>query len=162
MHGSLSSIASVILDVDNYTSWIYSCKESKLLNQVSATEQYQYQHLGAPYPFSDRDVAVHLTIWQDPKTKIVYTRSQAVPDYVPVKKDIVRLPVFDGSYTLQPIGNGNVQVTYTLKMDPGGYLPDWLVNMTFITGPFESTVKMQKQVQKTEYQSRKLPFIIEP
>ncbi|MFI5135381.1 MAG: START domain-containing protein [Chitinophagales bacterium] len=162
MHGSLSSIAAVIMDVNHYPDWIYSCKEGKLLKQVSPTEQYQYQRIGAPYPFSDRDAAIHFTISQDPTTKVISTRSVAVPDYVPENKDLVRLPVFDASYELTPLLNGDVQVVYMLQIDPGGYIPSWLVNATIISGPFESTVKMQKQIEKTEYQNRKLPFIQEP
>jgi len=162
MHASLSSIAAVIMDVNHYPEWIYACKEGKLLQQVSPTEQYQYQRMAAPYPFSDRDAAIHFTISQDPKSKVISTHSLAVPDYVPDKKDIVRLPVFDGSYQLTPLSGGDVQVIYMLQIDPGGYIPSWLVNATIITGPLESTIRMQKQVEKAEYQDRKLAFIQEP
>jgi hypothetical protein len=162
MHASLSSIAAVIMDADHFADWIYACEQSKILFQVSPTEQYQYQLIDVPAPFTDRDAVIHFTIRQDPKTKIVYTHSEAAPAYIPAKDGLVRLPLFDASYQLLPLSNGDVQVLYSLQLDPGGYIPDWLVNLTIVTGPFESTVKMQKQVQKPEYQNNKLEFIQEP
>ena len=162
LNGSLTSVAALIMDANNFPNWIYDCKEGRILEQVSPTEQYQYQYLNAPYPVSDRDIVVHFTIRQDPETKIVYTKSIAVDGHLPLKKDVVRLPVFDGGYELQLIGENKVQVLYTLKMDPGGSIPDWLVNLTFLTGPYESTLKMQKQIERPEYRDKKLPFIAEP
>ena len=160
--GTLSAVSALVIDANNFPNWIYSCKEGRILEQVSPTEQYQYQLLNAPYPVSDRDVVIHFTIRQDPATKIVYTKSIAVTGHLPVKKDAVRIPLFDGGYELQAMGNSQVKVTYLLKMDPGGSIPDWLVNMMIVTGPYESTFKMKEQVQRPEYKNAKLPFIQEP
>lgn len=161
LHASLSSVVAMLMDVDHYSEWIFRCTESKLLQQVSEKEQYQYQKNDAPYPVSDRDIVVHFTIWQDPKTKIVYTRSVGTPDYVPAKSGIVRIPMFDAGYILMPLPNGDVQVVYTLMLDPGGSLPNWVVNWSIITGPYETTIKMPAQVLKADYQSKKFTFIVD-
>jgi len=124
VHASLSSIAAVLLDANSYPEWIYACEEGKILTQVTPTDQYQYQKMDVPAPFTDRDAVIHFTLWQDSVTQIVHTRSLAVPEYIPKKEGIVRLPVFDASYQLIPQANGNVQVIYMLRMDPGGYIPD--------------------------------------
>jgi len=162
MHGSLSSIVAVIMDANHYPDWIYACVQSKVLQQVNATEQYQYQVIDVPTPFSDRDAVVHFTLWQDVKTKSVYTHSVAAPNFIPAKNGLVRLPVFDATYQLIPQSNGDVEVIYSLRTDPGGYLPDWLVNWTIVTGPYQTTLKMQEQVKKPEYVNSKLSFIQEP
>jgi hypothetical protein len=162
LEGSLSAISAVLMDANNFPNWIYMCEEGKIIERISPVEQYQYQRLDAPYPVSDRDVVIHFTIRQDPQTKVIYTRSLAVSNYLPQKKGAVRLPVFDGGYELLPLGNGKVQVTYTLKMEPGGSIPGWLVNLTVVTGPYESTLKLQDEVNRPEYKNIKLPFIVEP
>ena len=162
LHTSLSSIAAVLLDASSYPAWIYACEEGKILTQVTPTDQFQYQKINMPAPFSDRDAVIHFTIWQDSVTGIVHTHSLAAPDYVPQKAGIVRLSTFDATYQLIPLPNGDVQIIYMLRMDPGGYIPDWLVNWTIITGPYESTLKMQKQVAKPAYQNSKLSFIRKP
>lgn len=162
MHASLSSIAAVIMVANHYTEWIYACHDSKILKQVTATEQVQYQVVDVPTPFADRDVVIHFSIRQDPKTKTVYTKSEAVPEFIPANDKLVRIPVFVASYQLIPKGGGNVQVIYRMRSDPGGYIPDWLVNWTIVTGPYKTTLNMQKQVAKKEYSQLKLPFIQEP
>jgi len=159
VHASLSAIVAVLLDVPHYPDWIFRCTEGKILKEVSDSEQYQYQVNDGPYPVSDRDVVVHFTVWQDPKTKIVYTHSVGVPDYIPKDEDAVRMPLFDGGYQLIPLGNGDVQVVYTLMLDPGGSIPDWIVNKMISSGPYETQLKMKGQVEKAEYQNQKFSFI---
>ena len=162
IHASLSSIVAVVMDANHFPDWVYGCEESKILKQINNTEQYQYQVIGVPSPFSDRDAVIHLTLWQDPKTEIVYTRSVAAPNYIPANAGLVRLQIFDASYQLIPQSNGDVQVIYSLRTDPGGSIPDWLVNLTIVTGPYQSILKMHQQVQKPQYASLKLNFIKEP
>lgn len=162
MNASLSSIVAVIMDANRFSEWIYSCAESKILKQIDTMDQYQYEVIDIPAPFSDRDAVIHFTLWQDKKTKVVYTHSVATPDFIPKKDGLVRLPVFDGVYQLIPLTDGKVEIIYTLQTDPGGYIPDWLVNWTIVTGPYQSTLKMQAQVKKPEYAEKKLSFIEEP
>src|SRR5580765_4031483 len=59
VHASPSAVVAVIMDVDHYTDWIYSCTQSRILQKLSDTEQYQYQVNDLPYPVSDRDIVVH-------------------------------------------------------------------------------------------------------
>ena len=159
MHCSMSSLVALIIDVDNFPKWIYACKEAKVLQQVNATEQFQYQLINIPSPFSDRDAVIHFTISQDSKTKVVHTHSLAAPSYIPVIEGLVRLPVFDGAYQLTPLPNGDIQVVYNLLIDPGGYIPDWVVNLTLITGPYKSTLSMREELKKPKYAQAKVSFI---
>lgn len=161
VRGSLSAVTAVLMDAANYPNWVYGCSESRIIRRVSSTEQYQYQLMSAPFPFSDRDVINHFTVRQDAVTGIVYTASIATPDILPESKDAVRLPFFDGRYELKPVGADQVALTYTLSLDPGGSLPDWLINMTFVTGPYESLSKLQREVDRPQYKNLRLPFIQE-
>ena len=161
-HASLSAVVAVIMDANNFPNWIYACTEGKILNQPSPTEQYQYQLMNAPYPIADRDIVTHFTLTQDKNTGVVSTTAAAAPDYIPEKDDVVRVPVFIGVYQLTPLAGGNVEVVYTLRMEPGGSIPDWLVNATIVAGPFQSNLEMAKQIQSSKYHDIKLDFIKEP
>ena len=68
---------------------------------------------------------------------------------------------YQRQYELVPLDSNNIRVTYTLALDPGGDIPDWLINMTIVTGPYESTLKLQKEVYRPEYRNKKLSFIQE-
>lgn len=155
----MNAVVAVITDADRYRDWIFACKQSRIIKRVSETEQYQYQVNDLPYPFSDRDVCIHFRIWQDPVLKKVYTSSVAVPDYLPRKDDLVRIPVFIGGYELEPLPGGEVKITYTLKLDPGGSIPDWMANLFIVKGPFESTAILRKMVESKKYDSAKFTFL---
>ncbi|MEO6443481.1 MAG: START domain-containing protein [Chitinophagales bacterium] len=155
----MNAVVAVITDATRYSDWIYSCTESSILLKVSETEQYQYQVNDLPYPFSDRDVCIHFKIGQDPVTKKVVTSSTAEPNYIPAKEALVRIPVFIGGYELAPQADGSINVTYQLRLEPGGSVPDWLVNLFIVKGPYESTLKLREMVESKKYDEVKFAFL---
>ena len=64
-------------------------------------------------------------------------------------------------WTLIPKGNGRVDVSYELIVDPGGWIPAWLVNMTMAVGPYNTILNMREELKKEKYQSAKYTFIKE-
>jgi hypothetical protein len=80
-------------------------------------------------------------------------------DYVPEKKDIVRVKHSEGKWIITPESNGYLRVEYTLRTDPGGDIPAWLFNMFVTRGPLESFEKLQQQIKKPAYDKVNLPFI---
>lgn len=155
----MNAVVAVITDANRYSDWIYACASSSILRKISETEQYQYQVNDLPYPFSDRDVCIHFKIWQDDVTKKVFTSSTAEPGYIPAKEGLVRLPVFIGGYELTPLEDGSINISYQLKLDPGGSIPDWMANMFIVKGPYESTLKLREMVESKKYDEVKFAFL---
>lgn len=155
----MNAVVAVIMDANNYYSWIYSCTSSAILKKISETEQYQYQVNDLPYPFNDRDIAIHFKIWQDKETKKVFTSSVGEPAYVPAKDGLVRIPVFIGGYEITPLANGEVQLAYQVRFDPGGNIPDWLVNMFIVKAPYESSLNLRELIESKKYDGTKFGFL---
>jgi hypothetical protein len=156
---TLSQIVAVILDVNTGAEWVYSTKSSTLLKQVTPAELYYYSEVSLPWPISDRDFIAHLITAQDPRTKIVTIDGPTVTNYLPQKKNIVRVKQSSGKWIITPAGKKSVRIEYTLETDPGGSLPSWLVNLFVTKGPMETFKKLKLQVQKPAYQNVHLPFI---
>src|SRR5258708_36983536 len=91
LEATLSQLVAVILDVNTGAQWVYSTKSSILLKQVSPSELYYYSEVNIPWPASNRDFIAHLIVVQDPHSKVVTVYGPTVPDYVPVKNDVVRI-----------------------------------------------------------------------
>ena len=157
---TLSQVVAVLLDVNTGAQWLYSTKSSVLLKQVSPSELYYYSEVNVPWPVSNRDFIAHLKATQDQRTKVVTVYGPTVPDYIPVKKDIVRVAKSDGKWVLVPLDPGHVKVEYTIQVDPGGSIPAWLINLFATKGPYESFKKLKLQLQKPQYLNARLPFII--
>lgn len=158
---SLSSIIALFKDVPAYTSWVYLCDKSETVMQGRETEDYYYSETAAPWPISNRDVVVYSRVRQDPDTKVVTSESENVTGLVPEKKGIVRIPMLKSVWTLIPKENSTVDVSYELSVDPGGWIPAWLVNLTMATGPYNTILSMREELKKEKYQSTKFTFIKE-
>jgi hypothetical protein len=158
---NLTRLVAVLLDVNTATDWVYATKSATLLKQVSPSELIYYSEVRLPWPMSNRDFIARLIATQDPHTKVVTIDGPTIADYVPVKKDVVRVKHSEGKWIITPMGNGHLRVEYTLRTDPGGDVPAWLFNLFVTHGPLESFEKLQQQVQKPAYNNARLPFITE-
>lgn len=158
---TLSRLVAVLLDVKTAPEWVYSTKSAVLLRQVSPSELIYYSEVRLPWPMSNRDFIARLVTTQDPHTHVVTILGPTISDYVPVKKDIVRVRRSEGKWVLTPAGKDNIRVEYTLRTDPGGDIPAWLFNMFVTKGPLESFENLKTQLNKPEYNDSRLPFIVD-
>lgn len=159
LDASLSQMVAVLLDVNTGAEWVYSTKSSVLLKQVSPSELYYYSEVSIPWPAANRDFIAQLRAVQDSHSRVVTIYGPTFPDYLPVKKDIVRVRRSEGKWVISPVGKHRVRVEYMLRVDPGGDLPAWLVNMFVTKGPYESFKKLKVQLQKPVYANVRLPFV---
>ncbi len=156
---TLSSLAALILDIDNYHNWSFNMEKTYALKRVGPGDLYFYELIHSPWPASDRDLPVHLQINQDPRTRSMFVRSVCVPDLVPPKKDVVRVPLSVEQYIVTPLPDGKIRIEYQLKLDPGAGAPAWLINLFSVKGPFETFSHVRQQIQRPAYRDAILPFI---
>lgn len=166
MHGTfettMSAIIALFKDIPNYTSWVYNCTESVSVKKSSDMEDYYYSVTSAPWPVSDRDVVVHSKVTQDPKTWIVSSASEHVNGLVDKKEGKERVPLLKSAWTLIPLKNGRVDITYYLSVDPGGLIPVWLANLTLTIGPYNTMVALRKEIARDKYKNARFEYIREP
>jgi hypothetical protein len=156
---SLSGLVTLLSEVENYPKWGYKVSESRELKKVSANESYYYSKLDFPWPLDDRDVVVRSTIVQDPVSRRVTATSIAQPDYLPTNKGVIRMRNAKTTWTLVPGQGGWTYVEYFISSDPGGSLPDWLVNMAIDVGPRETIKNIRNFVRQEKYQTAKLAYL---
>jgi len=154
-----SQMVALLMDVNTSADWVYHTKTSVLIKQVSPTELFYYSEVSMPWPVANRDFVGHLTVSQNPVTKVVSIDGPAVPGIVPEKKGIVRISNSVGKWTLTPWGNDQIKVEYTLHVEPGGSIPAWMVNMFAAEGPLQIFKGIKIQLEKPVYKNAILPFI---
>lgn len=162
LNASLSSTIALLYDWDTYPQWVYKCGISRTLKIINETELIHYQTVLAPWPAENRDFIVNIKIEQDKTTKVVTIKSYALGQYIPPVPDHIRITKFNASWVLTPQKNGTLEIVYQLFVDPGGYVPAWIVNMAVVDGPFETLNNMKTWVLKDKYKKIKIPFIVEP
>lgn len=161
LNTTLTKVAAVLLDVLKTPEWVYGTKTCSILKQESPQVVYYYAEIDMPWPASNRDFAIRISMSQNPQTKVITVLAENQPTFTPEKKGLVRIQQSAGKWTISPAGAGKVRVEYVLQVDPGGSLPAGIVNMFSYDGPFESFRNLQRQVDKPAYANVKIPFIVE-
>jgi START domain len=159
MDGTLSALAAVLLDVNDHGEWVYGTKSSVLLKQVSPSELFFYTEVSAPWPAANRDLPVQLTISQSGDSKVMNIIANDVPNFIPSKSGIVRVPTSKAIWNVIAVGNGKIQIDYQLSIDIGGAVPAWMFNMFCAKAPYESFKALKKQVLLPKYANASLAFI---
>ena len=143
-----SVLVGHMLNVDQYIQWQYRMIEAAPLKRVSDREVIYRSEVQAPWPVSNRDLIVNFSVKQDPNTKVMTFTLKGIPEYVPHKKGVVRIPRSEGKWVVTPIGKDKVKVEYSLKVDPGGSIPAWLLNLSIAEGPYESFRNLIDRINK--------------
>jgi len=159
LNATSSQLVKVLLDVKNCPEWLYHTKLSTLVKQVSPSELYYYSEINIPWPVQNRDFVAHLTVSQNPETRVITIDGPAVNGMVPVKDGIVRVRSSKGLWVITPLKKNFLKVVYTLQLDPGGNLPAWLVNLFAAEGPMKSFQGLKSQIKKPLYRDAELSFI---
>lgn len=156
---SLMSVVALVNDVPASTEWVYACGEARLVKQVSATESISYGRVSVPFPMSDRDYVVKSKLSQDAKTKEVFINTTHTSGHVANVEDCVRIPKMIIKWRIKPLAGQKVQIEYHLVSDPGGTIPDWVVNLAIDKGPVSSIKNMKEMLQQPKYRDAKLTYI---
>jgi hypothetical protein len=154
-----SQLVAVLMDINTSAEWVYHLKSAAIIKQVSPSELYYYCEVSLPWPAANRDFVAHLTVTQDPRTKVVIIDGPAVPGMMPGKKGIVRINNSTGRWVLTPEGSDKVKIEYTLHVDPAGKLPAWLVNTFATDSPLQIFKSLRVQIQKPQYKNAVLAFV---
>lgn len=154
-----SQVVALVMDVNTAPDWVYHVKSAKLVKQVSPTELYYYSEVSLPWPVANRDFVAHLTVSQDPGTKVVTIDGPAVPGVVPIKKGIVRIDNSIGKWIITPLGQNQVHVQYSIHVDPGGALPAWLINLFATDAPVKIFKSLKVQLAKPDYKNTVFAFV---
>lgn len=157
----LSSFTAMLKDVQGYTEWAFNCLEAKLLETINDTVQIFYTHTYLPWPASDRDFILRMSIKQDPKTLAVKTKSYCVKGYVEEKEGLVRVLNLENAWKLTPKLGGFLEVDYFASLGPGGDVPAWLINSTVTYGPLQTMQKVRKLLEGGKYKNVVFWFIKE-
>ncbi len=137
-------------------------RKSVILEKKSPYSWILYNQTNALWPVSDRDVISSAFLMQDSVSKVVTIRGEAMPKYRPTDPDYVRIPFARSQWRFIPLHDGMVEVEFTLELDVGGKIPQWLANLTATKGPYQTIRGLRKEILRKKYRDACLPYIKEP
>jgi hypothetical protein len=148
MQGNYDKLMAALNDVSHQKEWVYSSKTSYVLKRNSPYDFYYYTETSVPWPMSNRDAVIHMTMTRDSLNRFLKVTATAVPNYIPEKSGKVRIPRLLINWYVTMPSSTSISIVYTFDADPGGSVPAWLANMFADKGPYESFKKLSEVLKK--------------
>jgi len=143
----VKNVISTLLDVENFRKWMVNVKSSSLLKKISEDEMYIYSEAKLPWPFNNRDIVNHINVYWSDGGDTATLVIDGVPDYIPEKKGIVRMPRSNGVWNVYQVDKQIVKIEYTYGGDPGGSIPDWIINLFIVDSPHKTLINMREYLE---------------
>ncbi|NVK36393.1 MAG: START domain-containing protein [Gammaproteobacteria bacterium] len=154
----VNAFVALLKDDPEATSWMHNVIVFDVKERISDVENVIYTVNEAPWPVTNRDTYIRSFFSAD-ENGVVTSSIKAEPDYAEVNEDYVRMPSIEGAWTFAPQAEGMVEVTYQVHANPGGSLPDWLVNSIVVETPMETLTNLHTKVLDEKYQNQTYAFI---
>ncbi|MDG3084998.1 START domain-containing protein [Vibrio hannami] len=155
---SYGAFLTLLEDSENVPNWIDKASHSRVLRQISATENIVYTQFSAPWPARNRDMVTYSKYWVD-ELGFNLTITDAPESALTKQKGYVRIRSVKASWMLQKLTNGTTLIEYKAFADPGGMLPNWLINKLSRQGAQSTFEGLREQLPK--YQEFSHPQIEE-
>jgi hypothetical protein len=143
---SLEELKTFMFTVSDYLKWQYDAIEASILKQINTNEMIYRVVIDAPWPVDNREMIVHFsTVLHDADHANFYINT--VPSDFPKNEDLVRIPYSQARWDIVRV-NQSLHVTYSMNIDPGGYVPPFLINMAMADGPYKSFKSLKSLLEK--------------
>lgn len=152
VEANIFELMAVIADIDRRKEWVSNLAEVRKVAGDVESQITLYERMNLPWPFSDRDVIVESTIEKNYKTLEIRVNYHNVnlPEIVPEKKDIIRVPLVVGGFYFKSINPQQTYCQLTIKLQLGGKIPQWLMDMIIKKIPEKTLYSLLDQVKATK------------
>ncbi len=150
LQGTIAEYLSVILDVDRHPNWAPRCLEARNIDKINDQELIIYAAFEGIWPTADRDYVARMSITSEPDIQTVRVDLERVdlPDVLPVSQDRVHIPHLKSCWIFEQISQDLTRVELRAHVDPGGWVPAWLVNLGYRKIPYQFLINLESQVAK--------------
>lgn len=140
-------VQEAMVDQPSFKEWMPYVKESRLVTRAADGSRMTYTRLDLPI-VSSRDYVCQVVddeLLAADGSGHFRQHWWAVPDALPKREGVVRLPRNEGSWDVTSKGEGTSYAVYKFSVDPGGSLPGFLKNMGQKGGVLDTWKAVEKR-----------------
>ena len=147
LRGEITEYINVLLDTDKMPDWAPQCFEAKNVEIINENENIIYAACNGIWPVSDRDYIAKRTVISDPEMTTVRINIDLTENSnVPISNNRIHIPHLQCYWILKKIDSAYTHVELHAFVDPGGWLPAWLVNWGYRWIPFRFLKNLETEV----------------
>ncbi len=138
----MKELEQAIHEVNHHPEWMAGVEYSDVLNADPKILQY---NMHVPFPFTDRYVVMSSKTESDADTcRVIQEHS----DYPAGKVgNSVGIEYIKGYWLFTKLDENTTSVVYQFVTDPGGSLPDWLVNSFIVKNPYTTLSNLRDRLE---------------
>lgn len=156
---SLSQLVAILMQPNLQPEWVLATKQASLVKHISSARLYYYAEAALPWPMSNRDMVIDLSMSQNPITKLLTIHANTIDNILPLKEGKQRVPISQATWLVQPLPDNKISIDYQIKIDPGGGIPPWMVNLFITKAPFESFKNLSKLFSDKRFKGQHFDFL---
>jgi hypothetical protein len=141
-------VFAMIEDVNNTDWWDKNLNQIKVLKYEKNKRAQYYLVYDLPWPVTDRDLCVNVTVTLDPVTGEGRVMAGPLHGVIPEKNDKVRIRDYRQIWTVIPAGTNMCHVILEGFVDPAGSIPDWISNSVIVDSPLKVIGGIRKRFER--------------
>ena len=159
LNANLSQLVSILMQPNLQPEWVIATKQANLVKQITSARIYYYAEATLPWPMNNRDMEIDLSMNQHPITKLLTIHANTIDHILSVKEGKQRVPMSQAIWLVQPLPDNKIRIDYQIKIDPGGGIPPWMVNLFIAKAPFESFKNLSKLLADKRFKGQHFDFL---
>jgi hypothetical protein len=147
LRGEISDYLSVILDTEIMPDWAPQCLEAQNVESINDRETIIYVACNGVWPVADRDYVAKRTIISNSEKSTIRVNINLIENPgAPDIKSRVHIPYLQCCWILKRINPSHTHVELRACVDPGGWLPAWLVNWGYRWIPYRYLKDLESKI----------------
>lgn len=157
IEGTPEKLIGVIHNPKRWKFWIDNLEEGKLLEKKSDFHFVFLQEIDATWPVKNREIVFESIISRVGPSQILLEMKSVNHPKAPKKNDRVRAMVTYTRYWIDPLENNRMQVTFENLSDPGGKIPNFMVDWASKSFPVSIIEGLRKEMLNPTQEKALLP-----
>lgn len=154
-------MVAIFNDYENIPKWLHLIDGATEISRESPLKRDLRFTTHLPWPLTDREAVLTITMeemftHEDEGLTFVL---ENIPDRLPRNKKYIRFPELEGVFKMRRLPNNEAEITYQVVLDPGGYVPTWLVNLLLRDAPYFTLEKLRRFSLQPEYQGHYYDYV---
>lgn len=155
------ALVALLNDYEAMPKWLHFVDGVTEIKRDGPLERYMRFTTDLPWPLNDREAVIRAkvvqTVTETENSVMIHLSNR--PDLIPPNDDYVRFPQLRGVFGFRRLPGDKVEIIYQLVLDPGGYIPTWLVNILMRDTPYFTLLKMRRMLRKPKYHGHYYEYI---
>ena len=157
--GNLSAPVGQVMEVlrrlEITGEWMPDVKTKYAVAEYSDFEAVTYSVNELPWPFADRELLLYNRLSLDRSRRFLVVEIHSIDDEkIPVADGNVRAHMYCGETLVRPAEKGQTRVELILLVDPMGFIPAWLANLSQKRLPYNFLKALEEKAAASDFPLR--------